>query len=56
VCFAKASGDYDAAEAYFGEFSKLIDDAKFTAEQVYNANETCLCWRYIPRKTDDDAM
>jgi hypothetical protein len=39
-----------------GEFAKLIDDAKLTAEKVYNANETSLYWRFIHRKTDDDAM
>ncbi|GCC34928.1 hypothetical protein chiPu_0013405 [Chiloscyllium punctatum] len=49
ICGEKASGDHEAAENYVGEFAKLISDD--SPEQIYNAEETALYWRDVPRKT-----
>ncbi|XP_032875006.1 jerky protein homolog [Amblyraja radiata] len=51
ICGEKASADYDAAERYIDEFAKMVSDDKLSPEQIYNADETALYWRYIPRKT-----
>ena len=51
ICGDKASADHEAAEKFIDEFGKIIADENLTAEQVYNADETSLFWRYCPRKT-----
>ncbi|XP_055487432.1 jerky protein homolog isoform X3 [Leucoraja erinacea] len=51
ICGVKASAAYDAAERYIGEFAKMVSDEKLSPEQIYNADETALYWRYVPRKT-----
>ncbi|XP_063775370.1 jerky protein homolog [Pseudophryne corroboree] len=59
ICGDKASADQEAAEKFIGEFAKITADENITPEQVYNADETSLFWRYCPRKTlttaDDSA-
>ncbi|XP_032880836.1 jerky protein homolog-like isoform X2 [Amblyraja radiata] len=51
ICGVKASAAYDAAERYIDEFAKMVSDEKLSPEQIYNADETALYWRYVPRKT-----
>lgn len=47
----KSSADVEAAESYVDDFQEFIDKENLTPEQVYNADESSLFWRYIPRKT-----
>lgn len=51
ICGEKASADHEAAESFIDEFSKFVADENLAPEQVYNADETSLFWRYVPRKT-----
>ena len=51
VCGEKSSVDFDAAEHFIDEFENTVKEEKLTPEQVYNADETSLYWRYIPRAT-----
>jgi hypothetical protein len=51
LCLAKNSADSDAARKFVEEFTKLISDENLTAEQIYNADETRLFWRCLPRRT-----
>ncbi|GCC40665.1 hypothetical protein chiPu_0024957 [Chiloscyllium punctatum] len=51
ICGDKASADHEAAEIYVGEFAKLISAESLRPEQIYNADETALSWRYVLRKT-----
>jgi hypothetical protein len=46
----KLSVNSDAAGKFVEEFTKLISDENLTAEQIYNADETGLFWRCLPRK------
>lgn len=47
----KLSADTEAAEKFVLEFAQLVSDEKLTPEQVYNADETALYWRCMPRNT-----
>jgi hypothetical protein len=47
----KLGADSDAAGKFVEEFMKLISDENLTAEQIYNADETGLFWRCLPRRT-----
>nr|XP_006126666.1 TOM1-like protein 2 isoform X1 [Pelodiscus sinensis] len=47
----RLSTDQEAAEKFIEEFSKLVVNEKLSPEQVYNADETALCWSCIPKKT-----
>ena len=52
ICVEKQpSVEYDPAECYFDEFAKMVSDENLSPEQIYNADETSLYWRYVPRKT-----
>jgi hypothetical protein len=51
ICGEKADVDYEAAESYIDELAKMISDENLSPEQIYNADETVLYWRYVPRKT-----
>jgi hypothetical protein len=43
--------DSDAAGKSVEEFTKPISDENLTTEQIYNADETGLFWRCLPRMT-----
>lgn len=47
----KASADVDSVENFVTEFNERISEKKLSLEQIYNADETSLFWRYVPRKT-----
>jgi hypothetical protein len=51
ICGKTASADYYTGEAYLEEFNQLVTDKHLLAQQVYNADETSLFWRYLPLKT-----
>lgn len=51
ICGEKASADHVAAENYVGEFASIVANENLSPEQIYNADETALYWRYVPRKT-----
>lgn len=51
VCGEKLSADQEAADKFVVDFNKLIADTKLTPEQVYNADETALYWRCMPKNT-----
>jgi hypothetical protein len=52
----KLCADLDAARKFVEEFTKLILDENLTAKQIYNADETGLFWRCLPRRTLKLAM
>ncbi|KAJ8885498.1 hypothetical protein PR048_011696 [Dryococelus australis] len=54
----KLSADTEAAKKFVVTFTQLVSDEKLSPEQVYNADETALYWRCMPRSilfTPDDA-
>lgn len=51
ICGEKVAADKDSAEDFVEEFQELIKDNKLSPDQVYNADETSLFWKYVPRKT-----
>lgn len=47
----KISADHDSAEVFIDEIAAIIKEENISLEQIYNADETALFWRYMPRKT-----
>ena len=47
----KASADKSAADVFANQFQEFVLKEKLTREQVYNADETGLCWRATPTTT-----
>lgn len=47
----KVSSDHAAVEPFVQMFKKRIEELGLTAEQVYNADETGLFWKMLPRQT-----
>jgi hypothetical protein len=47
----KLGANSDAAGKFVEDFMKLISDENLTAEQIYNADDTGLFWRCLPRRT-----
>ncbi|XP_041045228.1 tigger transposable element-derived protein 2-like [Carcharodon carcharias] len=52
----KATGEQTVAnrkavECYITDFAKLMKNERLTPEQVYNADETDVFWRCLPRRT-----
>lgn len=47
----KLSADHDSAEVFIDEIETIIEEKKLSLEQIYNADETALFWRYMPRRT-----
>ncbi|CAK9825672.1 Tigger transposable element-derived protein 1 [Anthophora retusa] len=46
-----ASGDQKAAEEYQLKLKKIIADGGYSPDQVFNADETSLFWKKMPRRT-----
>lgn len=51
ICGERGSADEEAAEQFVEDFNHLISEENLTPDQIYNADETSLFWRYVPRKT-----
>lgn len=51
ICGEKGSADDEASEMFIEEFSKKILNENISYELIYNADESALFWRYVPRKT-----
>ena len=47
----KLSSDKSASENFVLEFQKFVHEENLSAEQIYNAYETGLCWKCLPQKT-----
>ncbi|XP_044014026.1 jerky protein homolog-like [Aphidius gifuensis] len=47
----KKSADYDAATEYRDKFHQIIQDQGLTADQVFNADETGVNYRQMPRRS-----
>ena len=46
-----ASADEAAAKVFPKELAKIIEEHGYTADQVFNADETGLCWKKMPKRT-----
>lgn len=51
ACGEKVGADHEAAEEFIDFFSKFIKKEGLTPDQIYNADETALFWRCLPRNT-----
>ncbi|GBN11944.1 Jerky [Araneus ventricosus] len=51
ICGDRVSANAEAAEDFVNEFVSLVETEKLSPEQIYNADETGLFWRYVPRST-----
>ncbi|GBM32704.1 hypothetical protein AVEN_223481-1 [Araneus ventricosus] len=51
----KLSSDIEAGNSFIAELQDLIVKEKLTADQIYNCDETGLCWRALPTETLDAA-
>lgn len=47
----KLSADKDSADDFIDEFEALIKEEGLSPEHIYNADETALFWRCLPKKT-----
>ena len=47
----KASANKSAVEPFIHDFLEMIARENLTRDQIYNADETALCWRAIPTRT-----
>lgn len=45
------SADAEADESYPEKLKQIITDGEYSPEQVYNADETGLCYKMLPGKT-----
>lgn len=45
------SADAEAAESYPEKLKQIITDGEYSPEQIYNADETGLCYKMLPGKT-----
>lgn len=51
ICGEKEGADTEAADFFVNKFCQLVADENLSLEQIYNADETSLFWRYVPKKT-----
>ncbi|GFT18477.1 uncharacterized protein TNCV_2241561 [Trichonephila clavipes] len=47
----KFSSDFDAAKEYVTTFANLIAEGNYSPQQIYNADETGLNFRALPKKS-----
>ncbi|CAM5081062.1 unnamed protein product [Natator depressus] len=45
------SADKEAADSYPVELKMLLEESCYTADQVYNCDETGLCFKMLPDRT-----
>ena len=45
------SADSEAAQTYPDQLQEIIDEGGYSPDQIYNADETDLCYRMLPGKT-----
>lgn len=46
-----ASADFEAANSYPEEFNQIVTSGEYTAQQIYNVDETGLFWKRMPSRT-----
>ncbi|GFV21579.1 tigger transposable element-derived protein 1 [Trichonephila clavipes] len=46
-----ATADEGAAKIFLEELAKIIEDGDYSADQVFNADETGLYWKKLPNRT-----
>jgi len=46
----KLSSDFDATKPFVDKFEKTVRDLGLTSDQVYNADESGLFWRLLPKR------
>lgn len=51
ICGERGAADHEAAENFVDEFAAIVEREHLTPEQIYNADETSLFWRYLPNKS-----
>lgn len=49
----KVSGDVGASCSFAAEFSKIIAEGGYRLDNIYNADETGLAWKSLPRRISD---
>ncbi|GFW67928.1 jerky protein homolog-like [Trichonephila clavipes] len=49
----KLSSDFDAAKEYVTTFANLIAEGNYSPQQIYNADETGLNFRALPKRQDE---
>lgn len=42
------SADHESAVEYSTTLEDLVNEHEFSADRIYNADETALYWRYLP--------
>ena len=47
----QASADAEAAQKYMLEILQIIEEGKYSADQIFNADETALYWKKLPSRT-----
>ena len=47
----QASADAEAAQKYILEILQIIEEGKYSADQIFNADETALYWKKLPSRT-----
>ncbi|GFU64034.1 tigger transposable element-derived protein 1 [Trichonephila clavipes] len=51
IAWESATGDEGAAKIFPEELAKIIEDGDYSADQVFNADETGLYWKKLPNRT-----
>ena len=47
----KLSGDREAANSFIPEFQKIVADGEYSAEQIFNCDESGFYYKLLPTKT-----
>ena len=51
VAGEKSSADEEAAREFIEDLHKLIADGNYSAEQIFNVDETALFWKAMPSRS-----